>query len=314
MAEKDDESSDWEDSSEEEPVKETVQKSKKPATKTRGAEPKMANEDADSMDDWEDSDSEPKPIEKKDPTKSAPKAPTKKNAWEDDESDDDAVEESHQPKARSQNKNKLRRERLRQREMNNSKRAKREEYSSDDSDEEDGGNDTIQERNKHNVQGNHMLFGDEKVQRKKKAPQKKRKTTLRDLYPINRESRLEAKKDLNKFADAISQYMLDLSIGGVDQNKKAVKPAISPNMTKTFVCKIIAKCCDSLDLTQLADIRRQADSQMTMYRNKELKSRQAKRRGDKVRTKAQRVIHVEESTDPVYVDGSYNDTDFDAFF
>jgi len=308
MAEADGESSEWEDSSEEEPVK-VVQK-KKPASREKGVEPKMANEDADSMEDWEDSDDEPTPIEKKDPTKSKP--PQQANEWDDDESEDEDVQERAQPKERSQNKNKMRRQRLRQKEMN-SKRAKREEYS-DDSSDDDAVNDSIKERNIHNQQGNTMLFGDAVQQQKKKKPKVKRKITLRDLYPINKDSRLIAKKDLNRFAEAISQYILDLSLGGEDQNKKAVKPVINPNMTKNFVCKIIAKCCDSLDLTQLADVRRQADSQMTMYRNKELKMRQAKRRGEKTKIKTKRFIRVEESSDPVYVDGSYNDTDFDAFF
>merc|ERR1719461_80118 len=127
------------------------------------------------------------------------------------------------------------------------------------------------------------------------------------MFPVNAQSRLEAGKDLKAFSNAISNYILDLSLGGVDQDNKRVKPVITPNMAKSFVCTIIAKCCDSLDLTQLADIRRQADKEMTMYRNRELKQRQAKRRGEKSREKRSRRIFVEKSEDPVYVDGSYND-------
>jgi len=307
-----DDSSSWEDSSEDEAAaaKPAPKAAKKESPKK--GELKMRNADADSWED--DSDEEPEPVAKatkKDPGKGS--APVQAD-WDDDSESEEDIR--NQPKAKSTKKNKLLREKLRAREAKSKSAAN--DFDDDSSSEEEvEPNAAISERNLQNKKGNAMLFGNDKGVKKKRKPQRRMKEvpkTLKELYPVNGDSRLEAAKDLKKFSNAISNYILDLSLGGVDQTGKEVKPVISPNQAKNFVCAIIQKSCDSLDFTQLADIRRQIDSQMTKFKNAEMNARKAKRRGASAKQKAPRKIRVEKSEDPVYVDGSYNDTDFDAFF
>jgi len=309
-----DDSSSWEDSSEDEALaaKLAPKAAAKKQTPKKG-ELKMRNEDADSWED--DSEEEPEPVAKAtkaDPGKGSAPAQAE---WGDDSESEEEIQ--NQPKAKSTKKNKLLREKLRAREAK-SKRSAANDFDDDSSSEEEvEPNAAISERNLQNKKGNAMLFGDDKGKKRKKKPQRRMKEvpkTLKELYPVNAESRLESAKDLKKFSNAISNYILDLSMGGVDQTGKVVKPVISPNQAKNFVCAIIQKSCDSLDFTQLADIRRQIDSQMTKFKNAEMNARKAKRRGAQAKQKAPRKIRVEKSEEPVYVDGSYNDTDFAAFF
>jgi len=304
-----DDSSSWEDSSEDEapePVKEKTQPAKKPAAKKK--ELKMRNEDADSWEE-DESDEEPEPVAKV----TEKKAP-QKDEWDDDS--DDEVDPDQQPKAKSTKKNKVFRDKLRAKEARNRLKKPTNDFDDDESSEEEVEGGDISERNLQNKKGNAMLFGDDKGVKKRAIRRRVKEVpeTLKELYPINTKSRLEAGKDLKKFSDSISNYILDLSLGGLDQTGAPVKAAISPNQAKNFVCAIISKCCESLDFTQLADIRRQVDSQMTKFKNDELNARKAKRRGQQGKKKKARKIFVEKNEDPVYVDGSYNDTDFDAFY
>jgi len=305
-----DDSSSWEDSSADEAPK-AKPASKAPAKEQspKKSELKMRNQDNDS---WEEEEEAPKPVPKAakaDPGKGS--APVQAE-WEDDSESED--ESRNKPKAKSTKRHKLLREKLRAREAKSKSAAN----DFDDSSSEEEVEANISERNLQNEKAQAMLFGDDKgVKKRQKKPQRRMKEvpkTLKELYPVNAESRLESAKDLKKFSNAISNYILDLSMGGVDQTGIVVKPVISPNQAKNWVCAIIQKSCDSLDFTQLADVRRQIDSQMTKFKNAEMNERKAKRRGYTVRQKAPRNIRVEKSEEPVYVDGSYNDHDFEAFY
>jgi len=307
-----DDSSSWEDSSADEAPK-AKPASKAPAKEQspKKSELKMRNQDNDS---WEEEEEAPKPVPKAakaDPGKGS--APVQAE-WEDDSESED--ESRNKPKAKSTKRHKLLREKLRAREAKSKSAAN--DFDDSSSEEEVEANANISERNLQNEKAQAMLFGDDKgVKKRQKKPQRRMKEvpkTLKELYPVNAESRLESAKDLKKFSNAISNYILDLSMGGVDQTGIVVKPVISPNQAKNWVCAIIQKSCDSLDFTQLADVRRQIDSQMTKFKNAEMNERKAKRRGYTVRQKAPRNIRVEKSEEPVYVDGSYNDHDFEAFY
>jgi len=304
-----DDSSSWEDSSEDE-APEPAKEEKKPAKKQSGKkkELKMRNEDAESWEE-DESDEEPEPV-----AKATEKKESQANEWDDDSDSDVGVDE--QPKAKSTKKNKVFRDKLRAKEARNKLKKRANDFDDDESSEEEIEGGDISERNLQNKKGNAMLFGDDKGVKKKIVRRRVKKVpeTLKELYPVNSDSRLAAGKDLKKFSDAISNYILDLSLGGQDQTGAPVKAVISPNQAKNFVCAIISKCCESLDFTQLADIRRQVDSQMTKFKNDELKARKAKRRGVQGKQKKARKIFIEKNEDPVYVDGSYNDTDFDAFY
>lgn len=313
----------WEDSESDEDVQPKARG--RVRTKVKGKRT-MANEGKDDLDLWEDDsddnndsdDDEWDDENSDDPLPAGPAATTAPKPpadpahfnW-DDESD---AEEEVVTKKVTKSKAKQRKQRIRNLEKKKEKRiAERDAdpmFDTSDEDEEVRGPPLDRY-----AEDNEILFGgaDDRP-RKQKVKIIKQDKTLRDLYPIANEGRRQQKEDIAKLATDVCDHVLDHAMEAEDQRGKKIHPRIKPHQVKDFICMVINKLSRTLDATELAAVRGQADAEIAQLRARERDARQAKRRGrGQKQSRKTRKVYVEEQVN-TYVDGEFNGTDFEDIF
>lgn len=304
----------------------------KPAPATRRTKKKGQREMPQQNDGWEsdenepeewdadESDSEPMPTGPAKPAPQPAQEPTtpQVDEWEEDHSDEEKTQTTR--KQNSTNKTKIRKQKLKELEKTKLAKKKKEEDSDDDScfdttDEEDENEGTgFEDRH---AADNEILFGTAEEQRIKKPKKKQKvvvqKATIRDIYPISKGERRFQNQDLKKMAKGVCDYILDLSTEAEDQNGKTVHPRLKTFQVKDFLCTIMNRLSRPLDIQELSAVRTQAEAEISQLRARMRKESQLKKQGKQGRKHRRRVVHVEEEVTN-YIEGEYNDHEFDDLF
>jgi len=319
---------------------------KKATTTAKKSPPKPAaqtfDDDSDEVEEWEDDVSDDEQPAKTTPSAAATTTSnnnTNANNNNNNTSaepatnfDDDSESEEREkgPKARSMKRSKQRKQKIkmleekeRQAAMAKKNRGKNQrrkkqvvDSSSDSSDSSDDENNAVPTIDDRNTQDNKLLFGSGNGPVAKKRAKKVTKiTSIKQLHPISKsiKGRKIQQKELKKLAMEIGDYILDLSMDNiVDQNHKPVLPTLKKYQVKDFACTLIAKLAKSLDIQNLQIIETQVHSEISQVRARINKIAKFKKQGRKIRKGPKRVVYQEE-VEETYVDGAYNEGDFDAF-